>query len=112
MIGYKYKLINDNIMKINGITIGGGSSPTLLSNQTLSVSGWVLNGTNYDYTFSNPNITTNVSVDMIPYDGSVLSVQISGFFPKITSYSGYCIISCQIAPSENILCNIIITQVS
>ena len=99
-------------MKINGITIGGGSSPTLLSNQTLSVSGWVLNGTNYDYTFSNPNITTNVSVDMIPYDGSVLSVQISGFFPKITSYSGYCIISCQIAPSENILCNIIITQVS
>jgi hypothetical protein len=99
-------------MKINGITIGGGSSPILLSNQTLSVGGWVLNGTNYDYTFSNPNITTNVNVDVIPYDGSVLSVQISGFFPKITSYSGYCIISCQISPTENILCDIIITQVS
>ena len=99
-------------MKINGITIGGGSSPTLLSNQTLSVSGWSLSGVVYNYTFSNLNINTNVNVDVIPYDGSVLSVQISGFFPKITSYSGYCIISCQIAPTENILCDIILTQVS
>lgn len=99
-------------MKINGITIGGGSSPILLSNQTLSVSGWTLSGVVYNYIFSNLAITTNVSVDMVPYDNSVLAVQISGFFPKITSYSGYCIISCQIAPTENILCDIIITQVS
>jgi len=99
-------------MKINGITVGGGSSPVLLNNQTLNVSGWALTGVKYDYTFSNPNITTNVNVDVIPYDSSILAVQISGFFPKITSYSGYCIISCQIAPTENILCDIILTQVT
>jgi hypothetical protein len=99
-------------MKINGITVGGGSPPILLSNQTLSTGGWTLNGVKYDYTFSNASITTTINVDVVPHDSSVLAVQISGFFPKITSYSGYCIISCQISPTENISCDIILTQVT
>lgn len=100
-------------MKINGITISGGSNPgVLLSDQTILSGSWVISGSFYEHTFTNSNITVSSSVDVTPYNNSIVVVQSSGILPRIISLSGSCKIYAQTIPSTNINCDILITPIT
>lgn len=98
-------------MKINGITVsgGGGSSPTLLSNQILASGSWAVSGSYFEYTFSNAGINTNTSVDITPYNDSISTTQDAGILPQIITVAGACKVYAQITPSTDIICDILIT---
>lgn len=96
-------------MKINGVTItGGGGSPTVLTNQTLSSGGWLLSGDYYIYTFLNAGITPSSVVTFTPNNSSVILCSISMMMPQIDSSLGSCTLYSQYTPGDDIIGTIII----
>lgn len=90
-------------MKINGVTISGGSTPTILTSQTLASGSWSLSGDYYQYTFSNAGIDTTKIVSFTPDNTSVIEVTTCGMLPQINTTSGGCVLFSQFPPQSNIV---------
>jgi hypothetical protein len=95
-------------MKIAGVIIPSGGSPTVLANQTLSQGSWTLSGSYYQYTFSNAAITGTSVVSFVPNNDSVTTVSTCLLLPEITPSAGSCILYSQFPPANNILGTFII----
>jgi hypothetical protein len=96
-------------MEINGVTIGGGSSPIRLAGQTLSFGSWVSGVTYYTYTFSNENITVNTVVDFTPDNASYTEVTTCGMLTQVDESAGSCTFYSLFPPQSNITGEMIIT---
>ncbi len=98
-------------MKINGVTIqGGGSSTILLTNQTLSSASWSLISGYYTYLFSNQNITATSVVDFTPDRSIYLEVTTCGMQTQVTVAAGSCIFYSLFPPQTNITGEITISS--
>jgi hypothetical protein len=99
-------------MKINGITIGGGSGSSIIElvNQTLETAGWTLVSGYYTYTFSNLGITTTSRVDFTPNTNSNNEVTTCGMQAQVTVATGICTFFSLFPPQTNIIGDITIFQ--
>ena len=95
-------------MKISGVIIPSGGSPTVLSEQTLNFAEWSLQGDYYQYNFSNVLIRESSVVTFVPNNSSILDASTSLLLPLITSNFGSCVIYSQFLPLNNITGTIII----
>ena len=89
-------------MNINGIPIGGGSSPIKLTSQTLTSASWSLVSGYYTYTFSNVNITVNTRVDFTPDNASINEVSTCRMLPKVDVTTGSCTFYSLFPPQTNV----------
>lgn len=98
-------------MKINGVTVsgGGGSSPTVLANQTILASSWIYDGTAY-YTseFINGSITGTSIITFVPSNESALAVSLAQMLPEILPGSGKCQLHSLLPFNDNIIGDFII----
>lgn len=91
-------------MKINGVTIaGGGSSPTILTSQTLASGSWSLSGDYYQYTFSNSSIDTTKVVSFTPDNTSVSEATTCNLLPEVDTAAGSCVFYSLFPPQSNIV---------
>ena len=95
-------------MKIAGVIIPSGGSPTVLANQTLSQGSWSLSGSYYQYTFSNVAITGTSVVFFVPNNDSVATVSSCLLLPEVTPSTGSCVLYSQFPPANNIVGTFII----
>jgi len=91
-------------MKINGVTITGGSgSPIIqLTNQTLATAGWTLVSGYYTYTFSNADIASTSRVDFTPDTASNDEVTTCGMQAEVTVATGNCTFFSLFSPQTDI----------
>ena len=99
-------------MKINGVTVGGGSTPVKLVGETLAVGSWTLQGGEYIYEFSNESITTNSTVFITPQNASYQTAYNANILPYVDTNSGVATLHAQFPPQANIVIDIVITQTS
>lgn len=97
-------------MKINGVTVGGGSTPVKLTSETLSSGSWTLSGGYYTYSFSNVNITTTSDVSVTPQNASYQTAYNANILPFVAVSSGVATFYSQFPPRDNIVVDIVITQ--
>lgn len=95
-------------MKINGVTISGGGSPTVLTNETLSSGGWSVSGDYYIYTFSNASISPSSVITFTPNNSSVIVCSVAMMMPQIDTSAGTCTFYTQYPPGNDIIGTLII----
>jgi hypothetical protein len=90
---------------------GGGASAVKLANQTIISSGWTYNTgtTYYEYTYTYSGITTGSTVDITPYNDSLVTAQFARIFPYIQSNTGDATITAMYTPSGDITGEVIIS---
>jgi hypothetical protein len=91
-------------------TSAAGAGAVKLANQTITATGWTYNTgtTYYEYTYSYSGITTGSTVDITPYNASLVSAQFARIFPYIQSNSGNATITAMYTPGSDITGEIII----
>lgn len=90
-------------MKIAGVTIANGGSPTVLANETLSSAGWSVSGDYYIYTFSNASIMPSSVITFTPNNASVTVCSTAMMMPQISTSAGTCTFYAQYSPGDDII---------
>jgi len=97
-------------MKINGVTVGGGSTPLRVSSLTLSAAGWTLSGGYYLYTLYAGWITANSDVSATPQNASYQTAYNANILPYIGVAAGEATFYAQFPPQADIVVNLVITE--
>ena len=97
-------------MKINGVTVGGGSQPIQITGETLSAGSWTLSGEYYTYSWSNVNVTTSSTISVTPQNASYQTAYNANVLPYVDAGSGVATLYAQFPPQANIVVDIVITQ--
>jgi hypothetical protein len=97
-------------MQINGVTVGGGSTPLRVLGLTLSAAGWTLSGGYYTYPLSAGWITANSDVSATPQNASYQTAYNANILPYIAVASGVATFYAQFPPQADIVVNLVITE--
>ena len=84
--------------------------PLKITGETLSVSGWTLVGSYYEYTYVNTHITLKSIITLLPYNDSMTTFLASDILPRIETSVGSATIYAMTASLDDILLDIIITE--
>jgi len=95
-------------MKISGVTIQSGSSPTIVSNVALSSASWSLVSGVYEYTYTNTSILPTSFLEFTPNNASFLEVSVCQMLPTITVQAGSCIFYSNLPPQSDIIGELVI----
>ena len=86
------------------------TSPIKVTGEVLSISGWTLVGSYYEYVYNNTNITTKSIITLLPYNESVIVYSTSEILPRIATTNGSATISAVSTPTDDIIVDIVITD--
>jgi hypothetical protein len=96
MAGWKKILTTDTFTQVTGVTI--------------ATTGWSLNGSIYEYSISNANITSTSIVDVIPDNADLSVAQTAAIYPRTESSSGSVKIFADAVPTATIGCTLNIIE--
>lgn len=97
-------------MKINGVPVGGGSTPIKLTSQTLTAASWLLSGGYYVYTFFDSNIDSTCDVSVTPQITSYQTAYNANVLPWVGVGGGQALFYAQFPPAADMVVDIVITQ--